>query len=155
MCTVCQIEAVSWGADDNAQLSGYIAINGNRVINTTSYAYIGINLVELDVSSCSASNIRHFNTHDLYSESDNMAIYINSLPLNTVLIGVSSDETQYRMSQNGLSALSAIGVSMTELQWRSKVSFVAQVGQPAKSVSQQAAPGGDNLKITAYAIGNY
>ena len=82
---------MSWGNNDNTILSGYIAINGNIVISTNTVAYRGFNLVELDVSSCSSIKIRHFDTWESTSDSENMAAYINGLPLNTVLIGVTAD----------------------------------------------------------------
>jgi Interleukin-like EMT inducer len=79
--------------------------------------------------------------------SNNMAIYINSLPLNTVLIGIAGYDVQKYLTQNAKSALLAIGVNVNELQYVGKVSFVAQIGQPAKTISKVATPGGNNLKI--------
>ena len=139
---------MSWGFIDSVRESGFVAINGERVINTTSGTYLGFNLVELNVSSCSASNIRHFDTYSSTIISDNMATYINGLPLNTVLIGVTADEPTSSLSQNAKSALLAIGVDVTGLQYRGKVSFVAQIGRPAISVSEVDPPGGYNSKIT-------
>ena len=118
------------------------------MINTTTVAYRGFNLVQLDVSSCSPSNILHFDTHATTTNSDNMATYINGLSLYTVLIGVTSGEAQGSLTQNAKSALLAIGVNVAGLQFRGKVSFVAQIGQPAMTVSQVAPPGGSNLDMT-------
>ena len=150
--TVCQVEVVSWGMSDNGLHSEYIAINGNRVQNLGFY--IGVNLVQLDPRSCSYSNVRFYNTHNLTTDSDNMATYINGLPLNTVLIGFTADDAQNALTQNASNALLAIGVNVTRLQYRGKVSFVAQIGQPATTVSQMAPPGGENLKILVNVTGN-
>jgi Interleukin-like EMT inducer len=146
--SVCQVDAVSWGSDDSTLYSGYIAIDGNKVINTTSSDYRGFNLVELNMMSCSPSNIRHFDTLASTTNSDNMATYINTLPLNKVLIGVTADDAQYNLTQNAKSALLAIGVDVNGLQFRGKVSFAAQIGRPSISVSHVAPPGVHNLKIT-------
>jgi Interleukin-like EMT inducer len=144
---VCQVEAVSWGIQDNTSLSGYININGTRVISTTSTAYRGFNLLELDVSSCSSTKIRHYDTNEYTANSEKMATYITSLPLNTVLIGVTADDAQHSLTNNATSALLAIGVNVTGLEFRGKVSFVALIGQPTSSVSQVAPAGGENAKI--------
>ena len=76
-----------------------------------------------------------------------MTTYINGLPLNTVLIGVTANEATLTLTQNAISALLAIGVNVAGLLFRGKASFVTQIGQPALSVSQVAPPGGYNLRI--------
>jgi Interleukin-like EMT inducer len=140
---------VSWGTLDISTYYGYIAINGNRV----STVYTGFNLVELNVSSCSSSNIRYFSISNTNNDSYNMAIYINSLPLNTVLIGATGYDAQQYLTQNAKSALLAIGVNVNELRYGGKVSFVSQIGQPAKTISKVASPGGSNLKIIVNVTG--
>ena len=133
--------------------NGYVAINGMIMIITATNTYRGFNLVQLDVSSCSPSNILHFDTHATTTNSDNMATYINGLSLNTVLIGVTSDDAQGSLTQNAKSALLAIGVNVTGLRYRGKLSFVAQIGQPAITVWQMATPCGGNVKITVNVTG--
>ena len=81
-----------------------------------------------------------------------MANYINTLPLNTVLIGVTTDDPQRSLTQNAISALLAIGVNVAGLQYRGEVSFVAQIGQPAMTVAQMASPGGSSLKIVVNVV---
>ena len=133
---------MSWGVSDINTYNGYIAANGNIMAYGS-----GFTLFELNVSSCSLSNQRYFYIASTTNDSHNMAIYINGLPLNTVLIGITGNDVQQYLTQSAKSALLAIGVNVTGLQYGGKVSFVAQIGQPAKSVSQVAAPGGNNLKI--------
>jgi Interleukin-like EMT inducer len=147
--TECLLEAVSWGTFATSTYYAYIAINGNIV----SYIYSGFTLVELNVSSCSSSNIRYFYISNTNNDSYNMAIYINSLPLNTVLIGATGYDVQQYLTQNAKSALVAIGVNVKELQYGGKVSFVSQIGQPAKTISKVATPGGNNLKIMVNVTG--
>ena len=115
---------VSWGYDDSGNKVGDIAINGALLINTTSATFRGFNLVELNVSSCLSTKILHYDTCVNASDSENMAAYINGLPLNTVLIEVTSDEAKQYLTQNAESALLAIGVNVTGLQcpsWRRSV----------------------------------
>jgi Interleukin-like EMT inducer len=145
------IESVSWGG--GPAYSGYIAINGNKVISSTISGYRGFNLVRIDVSSCSASNIVHYDTNINTANSENMATYINSLPSNTVLVGITADDAQGALTLNAKSALLAIGVDVNGLQFRGKVCFMAQVGQPAMTVSQVDPPGVSNLMLTVEVIG--
>ena len=135
-------------------MNGYIAINGNRVIRTV-YGCRGFYLIELNATSCSLSNSRQFDTYASSTNPYNIATYINSLPLNTVLIGVTADEPQNNLDQKATSALLAIGVKVTGLQFRGKVSFVAQIGQPAISLSQVAPPGGIGLKMSVNMTGTF
>ena len=154
-CTECLIEALSWGGNDNITGNGYIAINGNRVIRILDEGWAGFSIAVLDISSCSASlsNIQSFDTSASPDDSDNMAAYINSLPMNTVLIGVTYGDAQSSLTQNAVSALLAIGVDVSGLTVQGKVSFVTQIGQPAESVSQVASAGGSNSKITVKMTG--
>jgi Interleukin-like EMT inducer len=124
------------------------------VVNTPSIGdYAGFYLVELNVSSCLSTNIRRFNTHLRTTDSDNMAIYINSLPLNTVLIGVTADAIQYYLTQNAKDALFNIGVDLNSFDYYGKLIFVSQIGQPDMSVSQKAPGGGSSLNMTINVAG--
>ena len=147
---------MSWGNADATILSGYIAINGDRVLSTTSFVYRGFNIVQLNLSSCLSTDTgpRSFDTWANTTNSDNMATYINSLPLNTVLIGITSDEPLLSLTNNAKSALLAIGVNVNGLQWRGKVSFVAQIGRQDIALSQVAPPGGTNLELNVLVTGN-
>jgi Interleukin-like EMT inducer len=141
-CAECLVEALSWGNGDTTIANGYIAINGNRVTKTDR----GFNLMQLNAMSCSTSNYLNYDTWASTTDSDNMATYITSLPLNTVLIGVTADEAAQSLTQNAKNALLALGVDGNALQPWGKLSFVAQIGQPATAVSQVAPPGGINSK---------
>ena len=155
MFAECLIETSSWGFDDTTIFNGYIALNGNRLVSVTSSAYRGFNIVQLNVGACSLSDtgLRSFDTCTNTASSGILATYISGLPLNTVLIGITSDDASLALTANAKSALLAIGVNVTALGFRAKVSFVAQIGRPAITVSQVAPPGGINLKLTVNATG--
>ena len=146
------IEALSWGLSDVIQTTGYININGYKVLDTARYRR-GFNFIELNVTSCSESNILCYDTFGADHIADDMAGYINGLPSNTVLIGMTVDEPTQHLTPNAKVALSAIGVNVTGLQYAGKAIFVTQINQPAGTVSQFAAPGGVNLKMTITVTG--
>ena len=85
---------------------------------------------------------------------DNMAAYIQNLPLSTVLIGVTSADVQRYLTPNARSALLSIGVDVTALQAFGKLIFVAPIGQRNATVARVAPPGGANLKMQVLVRGN-
>jgi len=136
---------LSWGKNDNIISDGYITAG----ITTRSTNNRGFNIAQLNVASCSISSTRSFDTWLSTSESINMANYINSLPISTVLIGVTADEPHGYLESTGQTALSSIGVlNVNALVHRGKVAFVAQIGRPSVTVSRIASSGGDNLQIS-------
>jgi Interleukin-like EMT inducer len=155
MSTDCHIEAVSWGYDDSGPpLAGEIAVNGDRVFGATSVDFRGFNTIELNVTTCSTSNPRRFDTWRSMTASENMATYVNSLPVATVLIGVTSDEASSNLTPNAITALNTIGVDISGLLHRGKASFVAQTGQPTMSWSLVAPRYGDILRLKVVARGS-
>ena len=145
-CAACRITALSWSANDQEKNNGYIAINGNRVLNTTTNAYAGFNLVELNVSSCSAISILHFDTQSSHIQALNMVNYINGLPLYTVLIGVTAGDAMACLTDTSM--LKGIGIELSSLA--GKVSFVAQIGHPGVSVNTLV---GSNMEMTVDVTG--
>jgi len=77
-----------------------------------------------------------------------MTNYINGLPMSTVLIGVTADDPHSNLEKLGVNALRSLGVDLSELLYRGKVAFVAQIGRPSVTVSRVASPGGNNLQIS-------
>lgn len=140
---------MSWGGNDTIKYNGYIAINGNKLMGTTR----GFTLVRLSSLSCSASDVRSYDTFNSVADGDNMATYINNLPQNTVLVGVTTDEARYSLSSNGISALTNIGLNVSALQFCGKMAFVVKKGQPASTVSQVAPSAGSNVKIIVNVTG--
>jgi Interleukin-like EMT inducer len=151
--TECVVNALAWGYFDTNTYNGYINVTRNTTSTKTAKKR-GFNIVELDVSKCSISDVRNFNTSNSLINSMNMASYINSLPTSTVLIGVTAGEASHMLEINGRKALLSIGVDVTGLQILGKVAFVAQVGRPALTVMRMGPLGGDNVKITVNVRGN-
>ena len=152
----CLIETSCYGCNDASTSNAYIAFNDDIIFNNIlNGAGSGFTLVELNVSSCSSTNVVTFGTSGSIVAANNMVTYINSRPLNTVLIGITTCDAKQSLIQNATSALLTIGVNVTGLQYLGKASFVAQVGQPAIAVSQIASPTGGNLKLKVEVSGSY
>jgi Interleukin-like EMT inducer len=146
------------GLSDNSIFDAYIAFNDYKAVSfwpvfTDVSNTSGFFMVELNVRSCSSSKVLRFNTYNNPVTSDNMATYINSLPLCTVLIGITCFDAQLSLTPTAKSALHAIGVNVTELKRWGKASFVAQIGQPSLTVSQVDPPGGSNTKLSTKVSG--
>ena len=140
---------------------GYLAINGSRwldiPLSPPNAISTGMNIVELNVTTCKALKTSYYQTNSMTSESNSMATYINGLPTYTVLIGVSASDCFLSLNDNGISALLNVGVNITGLGLRrfGKLTFVAQVGQPAMTLAQVGQPGGNGTKLTVSAMGRH
>ena len=91
----------------------------------------------------------HFDTYKYSANSTSMANYINGLPYSTVLVGVTADDAQNQLKDNAKGALLRIGVDVSELQYRGKVSFVAQVGRPSAALQMLATQSADVVVLEA------
>ena len=127
----CAVKAMSFGGSD-ASIVGGVSLNNNVVLQTlwASSVFRGFNIIELNVSNCSVSSYRRFDTY-LSSQATAMANYINGLPVWTVLVGVTADEARNSLNVGAMNALLAIGVNVNGLVFQGKVSFIAQVGRPS------------------------
>jgi Interleukin-like EMT inducer len=127
---------------------GYIGINGIQWLTTWTTQYRGFNIVELNVSNCSPTNIYTFDTYASTSNSAAMVTYINSLRQPTVLIGVTADDVTHSLTAAATSTLEGIGVDLTNLVYQGKATFVTQIGNPSASVVKIGPAYGDNLMST-------
>ena len=143
LTAVCVVQAVS---------SGYGSPIGGVTLNTLAQQLqgfgIGFNILELDVGNCSISKFQEFNTCGSGYQATAMADYISDLPKSTVLVGVTSDEAVSSLNAAARSALLAIGVDVSGLQFRGKVSFIAQVGRPSVALMKM-----ETSPTINYAIG--
>ena len=75
---------------------------------------------------------RNFDTHGRYAAA-RLRDYLQGLSSGTVLVGVSCDE-----ASQGLDAaeatLSALGADVSDVGWRGAFVFVAEMGDPSKTV---------------------
>ena len=92
----------------------------------------GVNVIIVDRSTCTLQEWRNFDTHGR-SAAAQLRDYLRGLNNGTVLIGVSCDE-----ASQGLDAaeatLTALGANVSDVGWRGAWVFVAEIGDPSKTV---------------------
>jgi dTDP-4-dehydrorhamnose reductase len=120
-----------------------------RTAAITSYTARGFNTAEIDLSDCSINNFRNFDTYGSSTYSDALAAYITGLPPTTVLVGVTADEASVSLTQAAKDTLLSIGVNVTQLQYRDKVAFIAQVDRPSVAVMNTTKHNGNNARLNA------
>ena len=148
--SACLVEAKAWGyLDVTLPNTGYIAINKIDQLRTLNGSARGFNTIELILSNCTGTNIQHFDTYISTTNSDALASYINQLPAETILIGVTADEPKWQLTVAAKNALLNIGVNVTQLDYRGKVAFVACIGHPSMTVMDLAGSGGNNVLTSA------
>jgi len=151
----CVLSLRSWGKDDSNGWIGYMAGNGVVFINftrtITGNDIRGFNTAIINSDSCTATDLLKFDTFGSTADSDDLAIYLLSLPSGTIIAGVTIDSAENSLTHNARSALSAIGVGESYIQsisYRSKLIFVATIGQPTFTISWKSPEYAPNLQIT-------
>jgi len=153
----CILTLRSWGMDDteaNGFLIGYLQGNGITLADYSRYQPIynddirGFNTAIIQPNTCTATQFQSFDTFGSATASDQLAAYLLSLPSGTIVTGVTIDSAELSLTPNARSALFAIGVdpsAIASIQWRSKLIFVAKIGQPTFTRVKYAPNTGDNL----------
>jgi len=148
----CHIELRTWGYNDMEQI-GYAKVNGHREVNYErpglNDQIRGFNFNILRRTDCRTTESEHFDTYKSNSASADLAQYLGSLAPGTVLYGVTCDEPTQALQPVARNALQDIGINVTNLHHRGKLTFVAVVGQASSTVFRTAGPGGDNLFMNA------
>ena len=131
---------------------GYISVNGIVAMTMTldpSASHRGFNMVELVLDNCTAINAHQFDTYGVAAAGDAMIAYVSTLPVSTVVIGVTFDDANSQLSSQVKTSLLGFGIDATHLQFRGKLTFVAQIGHPSGTMMRVAPPGGEHLELTA------
>lgn len=146
----------AWGYSDNVR-EGYIRVNGQQKLYSTQPGppdgpdahTRGINLVTLDVATCTTSDVSNFDTYISEESSGQLVNYLNGLPVGTVLLGVTFDEPALLLTSAAKQALASIGVDVTGVNFRGKFEFIAVIGCPSKTLFKIAPVFGDNILLSA------
>ena len=134
---LCWIEAQAYGANRKGQKRyAYVKLNGDIVWQASWEGEFpvrrGVNVIIVDPSSCTMRLWRNFDTH-LDSRAAQLRDYLQGLSYGTVLVGVSCDD-----ASTGLDAakatLSGLGADVSDVGWRGAWVFVAEKGDPTKTV---------------------
>ena len=114
----------------------------------------GLNTMILEPNDCSTFDYRRFDTSGDTNASDELAVWINGLSNETVLLAVSCEEAWISPTSSAWAALSAIGVNLTGLvYYAGKFAFVAVIGRPKSTVYQVAGAGGENAFVKVVVVG--
>jgi len=157
----CTIEAQAYGANRHRETRyAYVKLNGVAVWHASWRGEYpvnrGVNVFIVDRSACTLQEWRNFDTHgDRYAAAQ-LRDYLQGLSDGTVLVGVSADEiTTYFYAARR--ALSALGAYVSDVGWRGAFVFVAEKGDPSKTVVDkeltEAAAYGRQPKVNAYIAG--
>jgi len=149
----CYIELRSWGYEDTAR-KGYARVNGHTVVNyerpDRNEEVRGFNVNILRLSDCATTAQKHIDTWNQTAHgAADLALYLDSLTPGTVVYGATCDDAKYALWEVGINALLKIGINVSSLTVRGKLTFVAVIGRPLSTVFRIAKPGGDNLFMNA------
>ena len=126
----------SYGGDDRPRgAQGFVKINGNQV--TQNHDIRGFRLVRLN-DDCSVNEVKRYDTHISTQQSYNLRDYLQSLPNNTRISGITYDEYVDHLSSSAKSALSNVGIDLTTASWRSSLCFILIKGKPQLTKQNQS-----------------
>ena len=108
------------------------------------YSLRGVNLMNLDMDSCKASNWKWFDTYSTYGTYANDPRFSGHTPefrdylsnqktKGTIVLGMTSDEPRSNLGP-ALNALLEAGIDVKDVGHRGMFAFVMQKGYPAKTV---------------------
>ena len=132
----CKLDLLSYGGDDRPFNKGFIKINGRQV--TRNEDSRGFTLVRIN-GDCSVKEIKRYDTHISTQESYNLRDYLQSLPNNTRIAGITYDEYVDHLSSSSKSTLSNVGLDLSTASWRSSLCFILIKGKPQLTKQSQAA----------------
>ena len=155
----CTVALKSWQYS-SPNPDGYIAVNGKKYLDVRWSDHIcehmngthrGINIMEFDMETCSASNWKWFDT-DGYppkyfptcpsctGETPILIDYLShNVSIGTVLLGISIDDSM-RTLEPAWPVLLAAGIDVKDLYYRAMFAFVMQEGFKNKTVLKKSQP---------------
>lgn len=137
----------SYGGDDKPFRKGFVKINGIQVTlkdrdpwEVRDQDIRGFTLFRVN-DDCSVKETKNYDTHLDGQESREMKDYLQTLPNNTRIAGMTHDEYNDHLSNSLKSVLSDIGLDLTSASWRSSLCFVFIIGKPQNTKQSQAKGG--------------
>jgi hypothetical protein len=114
-------------------------------------------LVGVDPFRCSVNRTRLYNTYESANNANNavqLATYLQSVPNNTILIGISGDEATNNL-QPAWSTLAAIGAPVSDVAYRGSFVFVAQKGYANKTILRKSNSNSVPVNVTVTLYGEF
>jgi len=150
---VCPVNLLAWGYQDNSKI-GHIIVNGTTIVDTSDTASnvgLGFYITVINTATCAASLV-NYSPFNVPSDAGALAKHLQGLASGTVIAGVTADTTTDINNQNLLPAISTLQkIGITNAQnlnvYRSKLAFVAQIGNPSAAVYQLLAAGGPSAQL--------
>lgn len=87
----------------------------------------------LNPIACVVSNLTNFDTYISPVNANLLVAYLQSLGNGTILLGMTGDEPTNNLTP-ALSTLQSYGVSVADVPYRGKFTFILQKGSPGKTV---------------------
>jgi hypothetical protein len=97
----------------------------------------GVNILEIDPFNCTLKKSSRFDTGFSPNDSAKMASYLSNVAAGTVLVGVTSDNSTVYLS-SAWGALTALGVSVGDVEPGGSFAFVVQVGYSDRTVMNKS-----------------
>jgi len=134
----CTIEAQAYGANRHQQTRyAYVKMNGVAVWQASWRGEYpvnrGSNMITVDRSACTLQEWRNFDSLGDRGAGADLRDYLQGLSNGTILVGVSADEPSTNLYQ-AREPLSALGANVTDVGYRGAWAFVAEIGDPSKTV---------------------
>ena len=141
----------SYGGDDKPFGKGFVKINGIQVAlkeGRKDMVGRGFTLVRVN-NDCSVKEMRTYDTSLYSQESREMNDYLQTLPYNTRIAGITHVGYDRRLSDSLKSALIGIGLDLTSASFESSLCFVFIIGKPQNTKQSQARFGKGPSILTA------
>ena len=147
----CKIDLKSYGYDDVVDrlltqatfasfkpLPSVIKINGEKVIENNIGNQRGFRLARIN-DDCSVNETLRFDTYPYLTESDKLRDYVQNLPINTRIAGITNDEYAHALKDDAKDVLMDVGLDLSSASYRSSLCFVFITGKPEQTKQSQAA----------------
>lgn len=93
----------------------------------------GVTLFLIDPFSCSVAKSASFDTHWSTKDTEQLEIFLDSVPNGNVVLGLTSDEPIKHLKP-AMPALLQLGVDVTDVQYKGSFAFITQKGFPSKTL---------------------
>ena len=113
---------------------GYVKLNGVVVWQAFGQVQVnGANVMIVDPSGCTLQEWHNFDTYEERDAAARLRDYLQGLSDGTVLVSVTDDDASLFLG-DALETLSALGADVSDVRLRGAWVFVAEKGDPSKTV---------------------
>ena len=116
----------------------FLKINGEKVIENSVGNGRGFRLARIN-NDCSVNETLRFDTHRTATESDEMRDYLQKLPRNTRIAGITNDEYSAALKDDAKDVLINVGLDLSSASYRSSLCFVFITDKTEQTKQSQAA----------------